>query len=569
MGYRTSVAGGGTSGTGDRSASITAAVGDYLVVCVGVSGNSNATPTCSDDQGGTYTRVKQALLNASADSMAVFVRDTACTTTNVHVVTVATGSNTSGEVCIVAISGVDLVGSAAVRQSAKNGNVGAGNTPSTSFGQQTLASSVTLGFVVNGSNPATITPPATNGFTERQDVGQATPNIGLECITSDSATVTTVTWGGTSATAFADIIIEIDLTRQVGATGVASSAAVGTAAFSLSVAASGNSSGAAIGGGTVNENLVASGKASAAAAGTPTVAQQIRPTGLASAAAFGTASFSQAVVATGKASDAAFGTAKVQLSIAPHAPTLASGVGSSKFAQNIVGAGVSSSAAFGSAGFGWTLDPGGLASSAAFGSSSFKLEVDAAGASSQAAAGTPSAKNEIDPSGVASKFATGNTKLGQQIKQNQWNSANLTGHPTFELSIAPSGLASGFATGNAGLASSGSVAVPGVSSQAAAGAASFSLAVAPAGHPSQGGVGAASLGWTIDVPGVASRAAVGSAIVASAQPQAISPAGVASAFAAGAPRLFFPAVIVPRASSVLRTVKVKVRGTSTMKVGVS
>jgi hypothetical protein len=54
-----------------------------------------------------------------------------------------------------------------------------------------------------------MTPPTS--WTEDSDNGYSTPTAGQESVSRVSGfTGTTVTWGGTSATAFGDIIVEID-----------------------------------------------------------------------------------------------------------------------------------------------------------------------------------------------------------------------------------------------------------------------------------------------------------------------------------------------------------------------
>jgi len=207
---RTSAAGGDTVGTSDRSCTITPAVGDLFVVFHSNSVNTNITPTCSDDNGGTYTRIRNALFNSSGSSSGVFVRDQLLTNTTSTIVTVATGANDSGEVVVLAVAGMTRVGATAVRQSARQNNQAAGTTPAPVFGSTTLTSNFVCGAVANGSNPAGMTPPVP--LPERQDVGQATPNIGLEVVSVNSGVaLTTVTWGGTSATAFAAFVVELDV----------------------------------------------------------------------------------------------------------------------------------------------------------------------------------------------------------------------------------------------------------------------------------------------------------------------------------------------------------------------
>ena len=136
--YRASAVGGGTSGSGDRTAAITPAVGDLLVVFVSLSGNTNATPTCSDNQSGTYTRILRAAWSASANNMACFVRDQIVSTTSSHTITVASGSNTAGAIGVIAVQGMTKTGASAVRSSGSQANQASGTTPTPVLNQAAL-----------------------------------------------------------------------------------------------------------------------------------------------------------------------------------------------------------------------------------------------------------------------------------------------------------------------------------------------------------------------------------------------------------------------------------------------
>lgn len=209
--YRASWVGGDSSGTGDRTCTVsTPAVGDLLIVWVVVTANSNDTPTCSDDNSGSYDRILTRTCGGGGGSfrLSCFVRTALMTNTTSTVVTPATGTNNSGSVVVTAISGMTRAGSAAVRQSAgQNVTVGP-SAPAPAFGSACLTGNVTLGAVGNAANPAAMTAPT--NWTERQDTGQASDTCGLEVVTRDSGfTGTTVTWGSTTL-AYGDIIIELD-----------------------------------------------------------------------------------------------------------------------------------------------------------------------------------------------------------------------------------------------------------------------------------------------------------------------------------------------------------------------
>lgn len=216
--YRTSAAGGGTSGSGDRTASITPAVGDLLVVIAGTSGNTNAAPTCSDNNGGSssdWTLIGTALKNASADILSVFVRNKLMTNTTSTTVTVATGSNTAGEIVIVALSGMSRVGANAVRSKGFQANQAAAGTPAPALDQAALTGNLTITGCFNATAGGSVVVPNAS-WTERQDVSQSTPTTGVEVATRDSGfTGTTITAAGTSSTAFASFALEFDATSPL------------------------------------------------------------------------------------------------------------------------------------------------------------------------------------------------------------------------------------------------------------------------------------------------------------------------------------------------------------------
>jgi hypothetical protein len=75
-----------------------------------------------------------------------------------------------------------------------------------------LTANLMIGAVANGTNPAGLTP--RTGYTEAPtpDVGYNVPATGLECMFDNSGeTSATITWGGTSATAFASVALELDV----------------------------------------------------------------------------------------------------------------------------------------------------------------------------------------------------------------------------------------------------------------------------------------------------------------------------------------------------------------------
>jgi len=207
--YRTSAAGGSSSGTGNRTATITPAVGDLLIVYCFVAANTNDTPTCSDNNGsGTYDRID--VMNASISAvnyrLSVFIRTVLMANTTSTVITVATGSNTSGCVVPVAVSGMSRVGADAVRSKGSQSNQAAG-TAAPALNQNALTGNLTI--AVHGSADTTTTEPT--GWTERQDTNQTNDTVALEVATRNSGfTGTTITFGAASSTVFCSHALELD-----------------------------------------------------------------------------------------------------------------------------------------------------------------------------------------------------------------------------------------------------------------------------------------------------------------------------------------------------------------------
>lgn len=193
--------------SGTKTVTATPAVNDLIIIVTAHSGNSSAaTPT--DNQGGTYTAINNAAKASSADRMGMFVRNSLVGSAVSTIYTHAPGASSGGGLAVLKVTGMSRAGSNAVRQSAKQENQAAG-TPAPAFGQAPLTSNPVIGAVFNGTNPATLTP-RTN-FAERADAGYNTPATGLEVMSRDSGeTATAQTWGGSSPSAFASLVLELD-----------------------------------------------------------------------------------------------------------------------------------------------------------------------------------------------------------------------------------------------------------------------------------------------------------------------------------------------------------------------
>lgn len=214
----TSAAGGGTSGTSDRTASITPSTSELIVAFASFSDNTQAAPVMTDDRGGTYTLVARASWASGVNNSALYVRNTLTTTRATHVVKLDTDTNTAGELVLINVSGMSRTGAAAVRQVGSAAEQSASTTPAVTFGASTLSSNIVLGGVTSADT--TTTPPT--GWTEQRDASQATPTTALEVATKASGyTSSSVTWGATQSTAYAALAIELDASPPVNDLGFA------------------------------------------------------------------------------------------------------------------------------------------------------------------------------------------------------------------------------------------------------------------------------------------------------------------------------------------------------------
>jgi hypothetical protein len=197
--------------TSYASGSFTPAAGDLLIAFVVASGTT-ATGTMTDSQGLGFTKITSALKSSSADTVYSFVSNNTAAASSMTVTFDCTGDAATGSVIFVAsASGFVRAGLNAIKQSATQDNQAAGGTPAPAFSNSVDTNNPTLGCVGNGSNPAAMTPPTNWTENAAGDTGYNTPPTGGEYAYRDSGfTGTTIIWGGTSATAFGAIILELD-----------------------------------------------------------------------------------------------------------------------------------------------------------------------------------------------------------------------------------------------------------------------------------------------------------------------------------------------------------------------
>ena len=202
--------GGGTSGTGDRSATFSPAANTLLVAFASVSGNTQTAPTMTDNQGGTYTLVGQAYWSGGSNNMFAFVRDSLVATKISTKLTLDTDTNTAGEIEILAFTGMTKTGAAAVRQIYGAGNQTPMTEPTVFFTSNVNSSDPTITAVASADVSGLGSVPAT-GWSERKDTYQSSPTTGLETATKDSGfSGSTITYAATTDTSYAVMGIELD-----------------------------------------------------------------------------------------------------------------------------------------------------------------------------------------------------------------------------------------------------------------------------------------------------------------------------------------------------------------------
>jgi hypothetical protein len=209
-----------TTASGTKTVTATPAVGDLIVIITAHTGNtSTAAPTDNNaGGGGTYTIVNTAVKATSADTMKVWVRDNLITSATSTVFTHAPGTSSGGGLVVIDCQGGDKAGLSAIVQSAIQSNQAANGTPAPVFASAVASDNAVIGAVFNASNPAALTP-RTN-FGELFDSGYNNPTTGLEVMSDNSGeTGTTMTWGSTSASAYASLVVEIEASITHATTG--------------------------------------------------------------------------------------------------------------------------------------------------------------------------------------------------------------------------------------------------------------------------------------------------------------------------------------------------------------
>lgn len=202
---------------GNKTVVATPAVGDLIVVVTACSGLApGSTNVVDNNSSGTYTQVGTARTGFSTTGLLqVWIRDSFIAAASSTTFTAQQPSSTGGGLSVFKVTGMLRTGANAALQTAGQSTGTAGATPAPAFAAAVNTANPVIGGVGNGTSPATLTPRAS--FTEGTDLGYSTPTTGLETMfRSSGETGTTMTWGSTSATAFASSVVELDTSALPG-----------------------------------------------------------------------------------------------------------------------------------------------------------------------------------------------------------------------------------------------------------------------------------------------------------------------------------------------------------------
>lgn len=197
--------------SGNKTVVATPAVNDLPIIVefwVGGAISTNKPTDNNADGAGTYTLIAATAANGSTSRAAIFIRNAKIGSATSTTFTTVLPTNTGGGLSVYKAVGMTNVGSAAARQSATDSNDIAGATPAVTYASAASTSNAQIAAIINGTNAAGVTTPS--GFTRGVNTGFTTPTTGTAVFTIDSGnTSTTLTWGGTSASNFGAVAVEL------------------------------------------------------------------------------------------------------------------------------------------------------------------------------------------------------------------------------------------------------------------------------------------------------------------------------------------------------------------------
>jgi len=206
-----------TTTAGNKTNTATPALGDLIVVVAPATGVATSNVTDNNADGlGTYTKIGSSFTGFStAGDLSIWVRNARIGSATSTVFTATQTSSTGGGLDVFRVSGMYRTGAGAVRSSGGQSSGTSSTTPAPVLSNTPLTGNPIITAVCNGTSPAGVTGPST--YTAPTNLGYATPTTGLDTAFINSGiTNATITWGSTSASAFASIAIELDASVPAG-----------------------------------------------------------------------------------------------------------------------------------------------------------------------------------------------------------------------------------------------------------------------------------------------------------------------------------------------------------------
>lgn len=207
---------------GNRTITATPTLLDLIVIVAPATGVATSAVSDNNTDGrGTYAKISSSFTGFStAGDLSIWIRNALIGSGTSTIFSVTQTASTGGGFLIYRVTGMSIVGLGAVRGAGGQSAGTLGTTPApillrrvgTTFSgtQAGLTGNPMIGAVCNGTNSATtVTQPAS--WTEDFDNGYNVPATGLEACHRDSGnTASTITFGSTTATAFASMAVELD-----------------------------------------------------------------------------------------------------------------------------------------------------------------------------------------------------------------------------------------------------------------------------------------------------------------------------------------------------------------------
>lgn len=201
-----------TTAGNKTTASFTPAAGDILVAFCQTTGIAAGTTAVSDTQSGSWTFLNppgHVAQGSNTTRLGFWVRAGRVAASSMTV-TATQASSTGGGLIIFRLAGVRRTGTGIVRSYGSQDTQTAGTTPAPVLNLTPLPTSI----ILIGLLCATATNCAVprSGYTESIDTGYSSPTTGVEFqFLNSGETSATLTFGGTTASAYCDIGIEIDV----------------------------------------------------------------------------------------------------------------------------------------------------------------------------------------------------------------------------------------------------------------------------------------------------------------------------------------------------------------------